>query len=671
MRGSSQSAVVLGVFLLLAVQVLVLALKIRGESITWDEDDHLYSGYMSLKTGDFGINPEHPPMVKMLAALPILNMPLKLPAIQNREFKIEAFLDGKAFLFKNDADTMLFRARMAAAMLTVLLALLVFLAGQEMFGTAAGFVALALLVFDPNQLAHGAYVTTDTGLACFLLATVYAFYRYVKKPSIGRLLLTGVAAGFALSAKHTGILLFPILLLLTICEYFLNRRPSGTEPQAKRQGVLAYIGALAAITVISIAILWAFYGFRYAARPDGLAMNPPVAQSFSNLAHHPVESKVLATFARFHLLPESYLYGLNDVLIMNDFYSSFLLGKAYPHGVWFYFPIAILIKSTLAFLLLLAIAIWAIATRKLARSREILFLSLPPAFYLAVAMSSHLNIGVRHILPIYAFLEVLIGGAAVALAARNRRWVYVFGALILFQVVTALRVYPNYIPYVNEAWGGEKNAWWLLSDSNADWAQQLKATKKYLDARGVKNCWFVYFAEGVVDTSYYGIPCKPLPTLDAMWVGERFYDTPESVDGMVLISAGDLSGFEFGPAELNPYEQFKTIKPAHVIQHGVFVYEGHFDIPLAAAIGHRQKAADLLAQGKPDEALQEAQRSVELAPDSVASNALLGDVLMALHRDADARAAYQQALNSARTIAPRFQVGWIPDLEKKIAGIKS
>ena len=163
MGESRRGAIFLGVSSLLAILLIQLVLTIRTESITWDEDDHLYAGYMSWKTGDFGLNPEHPPLVKLLAALPILNMPLRLPALQNREFKHEAFLGGKEFLFKNDADAMLFRARMAAASLTVLLALVVFLAGREMFGTAAGFVALVLLVFDPNQLAHGALVTTDTG----------------------------------------------------------------------------------------------------------------------------------------------------------------------------------------------------------------------------------------------------------------------------------------------------------------------------------------------------------------------------------------------------------------------------------------------------------------------------------------------------------------------------
>jgi len=625
---------------------------------------------MSLKTGDFGLNPEHPPLVKMMAALPILNMPLRVPELQNREFKHEAFLGGKEFLFKNDADTMLFRARMAAATLTLLLALLVFLAGQEMFGTTAGFVALVMLVFDPNQLAHGAFVTTDTGLTCFLFATVYALYRYVKQPSIWRLLLVGLAAGLALSTKHTGILVFPILLVLAICEYLLSRKSEVRGTEDKRLGVLQYIGALAAITVISLVVLWAFYGFRYAARPAGLELNPTSAQYISQLSR-PREAKLLAAVARFHLLPESYIYGLADVRMMDDFYSSFLLGKTYPHGVWFYFPFAILIKSTLAFLIALGIAIWAIATRRMSRWRETLFLTAPPVLYLAVAMSSHMNIGVRHVLPIYAFLGVLIGGIAVTLAASQRRWSFVFAVLILFQMITSLRAFPDYIPYVNEAWGGEKNAWWLLSDSNADWAQQLKATKKYLNSRGVTDCWFVYFGEGVIDTSYYGIPCKALPTPDAMWVNEKFYDTPEAIDGMVLISAGNLSGFEFGPGELNPYEQFKTIQPTATIQNGIFVFEGHFEIPAAAAIGHRQKAEDLLAKGKLDEALTEAQRAVQLAPRAVASSALLGDVFSAMNRKDEALAAYEQALHSAQTICPEFQVGWIEGLQKKLLGMRT
>ncbi|HEY1265600.1 MAG TPA: glycosyltransferase family 39 protein, partial [Terriglobales bacterium] len=201
----------------------------RRNSITWDEDDHIYAGYMSLKHGDFGLNPEHPPLVKMLAALPLLDLPLKMPALQARFFKIEAFLGGKEFIFQNDFEQILFRARMAASLLTLLLALLVFLATREMFGTGAAFIALALLAFDPNLLAHGAVVGTDMGLSCFMFGAIYAFYRYVKAPSVWRLAVVGLAAGFALAAKHTGILVFPMLFLLAIYEV-LRKDQEKAEP---------------------------------------------------------------------------------------------------------------------------------------------------------------------------------------------------------------------------------------------------------------------------------------------------------------------------------------------------------------------------------------------------------------------------------------------------------
>src|SRR5271169_2145665 len=337
--------------------VLQLALSIRQQSITWDEDDHLYAGYMTWKTGDLGLNPEHPPLVKLLAAVPLLSMDLKVPPLQGRNFKHEAFLGGKDFLFKNDADTMLFRARMAASLLTVLLALLVFLAAREMFNTGAALLALTLLVFDPNLLAHGALVTTDAGLSCFLFASVYAFYRYVETPSPLRLVVAGLATGLSFAAKHTGVLAAPILVLLAIGEVW---RSHGTTTDGERAEAskanqpVRMFGALCVIAAISLTVLWGFYGFRYAARPAGLELNPTSAVYLQQLSR-PNEAKLLTAIAKYHLLPESYIYGLAVVRMIADFYSSYALGKTYPHGVWFYFPLAIVIKSTLPFLILLAI----------------------------------------------------------------------------------------------------------------------------------------------------------------------------------------------------------------------------------------------------------------------------------------------------------------------------
>jgi tetratricopeptide (TPR) repeat protein len=261
---------------------------------------------------------------------------------------------------------------------------------------------------------------------------------------------------------------------------------------------------------------------------------------------------------------------------------------------------------------------------------------------------------------------VLIGGAASALIRQNPRWVYAVLALLLFHAVSSLRTFPVYLAYSNELWGGPSNTYKYLTDSNSDWGQQLKTTKQYLDQRGVKDCWFVYFAEGVVDTSYYGIPCKPLPTVNTLWVNERI-DVPPSIDGPVLVSAGNLSGFEFGPGVLNPYEQFKQLRPTAVIDYGVFVFDGHFELPLASAISHVQKAQNLLAAQQPEQALVEARSAVALAPNALQTLIVLGDVLSAVGQKEEARATYEKALSLAKEVEPEFQIRSIPEIERKLA----
>jgi hypothetical protein len=104
-----------------------------------------------------------------------------------------------------------------------------------------------------------------------------------------------------------------------------------------------------------------------------------------------------------------------------------------------------------------------------------------------------MNIGVRHVLPIYIFLSVFIAGAAWNLIQRDRRWLYVVVVLLLFQAVSVARTFPAYVSYANEAAGGPSHVHDLLSDSSADWGQQLKSVKRYLDAHGIKDCWFAYF----------------------------------------------------------------------------------------------------------------------------------------------------------------------------------
>jgi tetratricopeptide (TPR) repeat protein len=198
-----------------------------------------------------------------------------------------------------------------------------------------------------------------------------------------------------------------------------------------------------------------------------------------------------------------------------------------------------------------------------------------------------------------------------------------------------------------------------------DWGQQLKSTKTNLERKGIKECWFIYFAEGPVRMKDNDIPCKPLVTIGTLWLDEEL-DVPPGVDGPVLISAGTLSGFEFGPGPLNPYEVFKHQQPTDVIDYGTFVFNGHFEIPLAASYSHAQKAQFLLPEKRPEEALAEAEQALALAPDAVKPNVLVGDVLVALKRPDEARPYYEKALTLAKTVEPEFQVGWVDSLEERL-----
>lgn len=430
------------------------------------------------------------------------------------------------------------------------------------------------------------------------------------------------------------------------------------------------IVALVVVGVISFGTLWSFYGFRYSARPAGRTLNPPLADYLKQLPS-PQDAHHLALLMRTHILPEAYIFGLANTKITEFLDTSYFFGQIYRHGTWLYFPAAFVIKSTLPFLLLLAAAFALIATGRLKHRRELCFLLIPPAFFFAVAMHSTMNIGQRHILPIYPFLYVLLAGAAAWLIKRNRRWSYAIAALLFWQIATSTQVAPAYMAYANEAWGGPSSLHKYLGDANTDWGQQLKATKRYLDSHGIKDCWFAYFADGVVDTSYYGIPCKRLPTPEnTVWLNLSM-NVPPEIDGPVLISDGVLAGIDYGQGALNPYQQFRSLRPTAAIDYGLFVYDGHFKIPLAYALAETQHARNLLQSGQPDEALAEVQQAATFAPDSVTVQVALGDVLLKLHRNQEAETHYQQALTSAQTIEPELQADSIPMIEAKLSSARS
>jgi hypothetical protein len=636
---------------------------VHRESLTFDEGDHSFSGYMMWKTGDYGLNPEHPPLVKLLAAIPTLGKNLWTPPLQGRFFKTEAYLDGRDWLARNDgaSQRLVFEMRLMTGLLAIGLSLVIFFATREFFGTGAALFALVLASFGPNLLAHSALVTTDMGVTCFFIASIYAFYRYVKKPGWWRLILAAVTAGLLISSKHSGILFAPMMVVLILWEVATTARGQ------RLRTTLRLAGAFAFIIIGGCIVLWAFFGFRYVARPAGLHLIPSLAAYASGLSHF--DQSVILTFARWHLLPQSELMGLVDVKLMAQGYPTFILDHVYAHAVWWYFPIAVLIKTTLGMLALLALAVFAVVTGRLRWGREVAYLILPAALYFAIAMAAGMDIGARHILPLYAMAAMLAGATIMALARRNGRWIpvwtWICSLLVVVHVASALSVFPNYIAYTNRAWGGPANAHHLLSDANVDWAQQLYQVKAWQDHHPSQSCWFAYFANPEIDPAVYGIHCGVLPTADTGWFASSTV-VPPTIHGTVFISAGDLSGCEWPDGQLNPYQSFQQLKPIASIDHGVFVYQGSFAVPQAAALSRAQHVGELLQQHHPQQALILAREAVSIDPGDLSAETALGDAATASGHTQEARVAVESAILAAKRLSPDARKHYLPDLQSKL-----
>lgn len=658
-------------FALLALLAVLLYASVRQESQTFDESTHLYAGFEYWKHADFGVNPEHPPLAKMLAALPLLSMGLKEPAhFPFPYFKMDDIVDSSHFLYGGDADAILLRGRMVLALFCLGLAWLVYLAAGEIFGSLAGLIALGLFVFEPVVLANGALVTTDMPLTCLFFATFYAFYRFLKRPTFARLALCAVAAGLAMAVKHSGALVLPILLLLGLADYIAHRFPSRALPddtqQPRHLKLAPLAGALAVIGLVAWGLLWTVYGFRYAARPGQSGMIPTFAQYAGGLT--PMKNSAITFLAQHHLFPEAYLYGWTDILQRATDQPAMVFGHIFAAGQWFFFPGVFLIKSTLTLMILLLLVPLAGVFE---RRRELLFFTIPVVFFMGVSIASMLNLGVRHILPIYPFCIVLAGAAAATLAARSMAGRLVIGALLAFMAVSSLHAFPDYLAYSNEAFGGPANTWKMVADANDDWGQGLKWTKSYIDQHPTSDCWFDYF-DPLVDPAYYGIHCKPLTSSYGFWfnplMGQGLPSLPTTITGTVYISAVDASGLYWGPDSLNPYTSILARRPDAEIGNVVLVYRGTFDISRLAALNSASGASALFKQKRIAEALPLAQRAVQLAPNNAWVNAELGRMLIAAGRTQEGQQVNANALRLAKTDHPEFQKYLIQVLEGRFKG---
>jgi len=533
------------VIALLLIAFAFMTGSVVQKSVTVDEQSHLFRGVAYIKTGATHFLLGHPLLGSIISALPLLTEPnLQLP-LNNLAWEAGEWpLAGDAFLWDVNEypQRLIFLGRLPVIWMTLLLGALVFRWGRELAGLPAAVLAMALVLLDPNVLAHGRFITGDLALTLFFTLTIYGYWRWAatnpssafNKRHLPALIVSGIGMGMAGAVKFNAALLVPILGMLGL--YLVWKRRSWRPLAA-----LIIVGVTGWILISVVYGLHLWQGFL----PGGAFWD----DLFWELGY----------FKGIHV--------------------SYLAGQYTTSGWWYYFPVTFLIKTPLPTLLLLGTAIiltlknW----RNACSSASTIFLLIPPFFYMLVSMGSPLNIGYRYLLPMLPFLFLFTVDRinhsvwvkkkhSFAFIAHKSQFVAV---IILF--IIAFITFPDYVPYFNLLVGN--NGWRILSDSNVDWGQDLPALAEWQQKTGHK-LKLSYF--GMAHPSAYGLDFEPLvtwqPAPEQGYPPHQAYNPAAPAPGWYAISVTALHGAVMSD-DRHAYAWFREREPVENVNGSIFIYE--------------------------------------------------------------------------------------------------
>jgi len=576
--------------ILLFVMFFTSFLSIRDDSLTFDEVSHIPAGYSYLTQKDYRLNAEHPPLIKDLAAIPLLFLDLNFPKdhsswIQegNPVWWLQ-FDFGNQFLYnsENDPDKILLWSRLPMILLLILLGLLIFLWTKKSFGNKAALLALFLFSFSPTFLAHGRLVATDVGAAFgVVLATVF-WLKFLKEPVKKNIVLAGLAFGISMLLKFSLILLLPFFAVITLIYVFLNTK------EKYLLNILKYIAlSFLVLTIGMVFIVWPVYQYHILDYPverqmrdtQFLLSTTQVPEILANLDIKMVSNPVLRPFGQYFL---GILMVLNRSTTGN---TTYFLGEISATGWKTYFPVVYSIKEPLTLHILTIIALLSLAwyikesfwKRPFQRTKEwlkshftefsmLLFIII----YWTTSLTSNLNIGVRHLLPTFPFIFILVSIAITKILKEPylKLKYGVLALLIFWQASSVMAVYPHFLAYFNESAGGPDNGYLYVTDSNLDWGQDLKRLKKWTDDNNIDKLYLDYFGGG--NPEYY-LKEKYLP-----WPSRQNPDKlPRS--SYLAVSVNSLQGGRAEPVKgfdqpSNHYRWLDKYQPITKIGYSIFVY---------------------------------------------------------------------------------------------------
>lgn len=534
----------IALLIILAAQLL---LSSGRNSATYDEQYHIAIGLYYLRRGDPALIPAHPPFIATLATLPLLaNRDLVVPPSTSSASTL-AYSDQLLWRLNPNGPSIVARARLPIIGLTLLLAITVYAWARELFGPIPGLLALTLLSFDPNILAHGNLVTNDIGVTCFATLALYTFWRWMTRPSPARAVIAGLMLGLGQVAKFSAVYLIGVLIIILLTDRIVK---SSAASRLTAKTTLVY---LTLIAVAAYCAIWVVYGF-----------------DVGTIKGYPVPAR-------------EYLNGLQAfTTLVGGGKHSFLLGAYSPNGWWYYFPVAFAVKTPLPTLILIGAAFVFVYRRGTWRST--LPLLIPVVIYFAICLASPFQIGYRHLLPLLPCLFIFTSQLALVDWKTWRSGTAAVSAMVIWLIVGSVAIFPHYLAFFNEIAGGPGNGYKILVDSNLDWGQELIGLRKYMTQENIPSVKLSY--HGTADPAAYGIVYEPLPSYPYnQWTSDTVPDillNPPT--GVYAISANNLQGLRFKNHDL--YATFRQRKPDAVVGHSIFIYridstgKGRSEMPL-------------------------------------------------------------------------------------------
>jgi hypothetical protein len=498
--------------LLILIFVLQCAWFIHTQSFTNDEPEHIIAGFEAWHFGEFKHWHDQPPLGRLLFTLPLLNSNLSYQFIGEQVHPVAPA-----------PEVWLYRARPVNVLLGVALLLLLWGTARRLFSEPTANFVLALAVLSPELIAHFSVATID-GVGClFVFASVVQLMRYWRNPSRAQTAILGAVLGGLMLAKFNSppLFLLALCMVLVLAPGEVSFHPRGFQ---WRRTV--------AVFLIACMVVWMGYFFHVSKVMFADQMVTIHFSGYTKILQY--EMPTLKTPITIFLPACEWMTGLGMVVFHNmEGHRSFLLGHYSANGFKMYFPAGILLKWPLIILLLGASGICVLLRRLLPARRELLLMSIFPAVYLVFAIFTHINIGIRHVLPIYPFL-LLYAGAFTEWVRGLRsmtRWTthwttLLLGMLLVAQAVDIARYAPDYLSYFTVL-AKPANTWQLLSDSNTDWGQGMVALRQYQAEHPNETIHLAYVGE--VDPAFYGIRYTRL--------NEEDHPT-----GTVVVSATHLSG---------------------------------------------------------------------------------------------------------------------------------